>query len=215
MNLARLILPVLVTLAAPLASHAGTVYYLVTGQSSANTTIDSDHEMQWIASSMTAGCLVTSCTNYSVADFDATFDWSLGGGNFTIKTNGGTNGDITLSIWDGGVSGTLASPVGTLVDSVTVAAGTVSSSYTPTDFIFTTPVTILTGHHYTATLTSPTGTNGNQQYDIKGIDTLTINSSTDGGGTSLTPDVPEPSTGLMMLGSAAFALVAGYKRRNA
>ena len=208
----RLLFLGLLGLVAPTLCPAGTVYSLMTGQATANTTIDSGHEMEWVAPSLTASCLVTSCQVFTTSYFDPTFNWSLGGGNFTIKVGNGVSADITLNIWDGTPSGTLTSPTGTLVDTVTVSGSSVSSSYTPTAFTFATPVTILAGHHYTATLTSATGTTGNQQYFIKGINTLSI---VDSSGASLTDPsaIPEPSPILLMAGGLAL-LAANHLRKR-
>ena len=208
MTLSRLLLAGLSAIAVPFVASAGPVYYLVTAQSGANTTIDADHLTQWYPSTLAQSCIVQACANVTVADFAPTFDWQLGGGNFTIK-RGDTNQDsIILNIWDGVVSGTPAALTGTNVATVTLAAASVATQYTPTDFLFTTPVTLLTGHKYIATLTSVASTNGADQYFIKDPQVLQIQ---DSGGVVLTDTVPEPATWVLMAG---FFGLAGLARRK-
>jgi hypothetical protein len=211
MKMARLLIIALLPITIPTLCQASPVYFLITGQTAANTTIDSDHEMEWIAPTLspTTTCLVTNCQTFAVTQFDATFDWLLGGGTFTIKVGGGATDGITLRLWEGNVGGTLASPTGALLESAVVSASSVSSSYTPTSFLFLTAAAIQAGHHYVATLTSNTGTTGNAQYFIKGIDVLNIQDSNGGG---LTDPVPEPSTWAMMAGGIALALVSRLQR---
>ena len=206
----------LCALAVPTVAFATpTTYYLVTGQANANTTIDSDHLMQWLEPSSGQACLTNTCTSFVTSFFNPTFDWDLGGGNFTIKSNGPT-ADITLSLFDGTVTGAPGALGGTLVASTTVLGSSVTSTYTPTDFLFSGPVTLLTGHHYIAILSSTTGTNGADQYFIKGIDTLSIQSTTTGGGdTEILSDpeaVPEPGTWMMM--TSGIALVGLFRKRR-
>lgn len=205
----------LATFAAATLCPADTIYFLTTGQATANTTIDSGHEMEWVAPSLTTSCLMTTCQIFSTTAFDSMFDWSLGGGDFTIKAGNGVSAGITLSIWDGVPGGTLASPTGTLVDTVTLDGSSVSESYTPTAFTFATPVTILAGHHYTATLTSPTGTTGSQQYFIKGTDTLSIVDSSGTGLNGPPPSVPEPSSALLIATGLGLMTAGCFFRRGA
>ncbi|HXJ44594.1 MAG TPA: hypothetical protein VNH18_35230, partial [Bryobacteraceae bacterium] len=174
MRLSTIFLAGVLTVAAPFAASAGT-YYLVTGQSSANTTIDADHLMQWTEPSSSQTCLVSgrgaTCTSFTSAYFNPTFDWDLGGGDFTIKSNG-ADADITLSLFDGTVTGGPGGLTGSLIQSVTLASSALTNAYTATPFLFSTPATLLKDHHYIAILTSASSTGGNNQYDIKGIDTL-------------------------------------------
>lgn len=201
--------------AVPTLCPADTIYFLTTGQASANTTVDSGHEMEWVAPSLTASCLVTSCDTFSTNSFDSAFNWTLGGGEFTIKEGNAVSAGITFSIWDGAPGGTLAAPTGTLVDSVTISPINVPRSYTPTAFTFATPVTILAGHHYTATLTSQTGTTGSQQYFIKGIDTVGVLDSSGMALSDPSPSVPEPSS-ILMIASGLGLMAAAFssKRRH-
>lgn len=202
-----------------MASHAGTAYYLTTGQATANTTIDADHEMTWInpgTTGISQPCLVSTCTSWATSFFSPDFDWDLAGGIFQIKTNG-ANDDIYLNIWDvtnqaiGGSPDTLT---GTLVATADVAASAVTNSYSPVDFFFNSPVTLNAGDDYIATLTSDTGTNGSQQYDIKGINSLTIQDSTGGNGNPLQDPntaTPEPDT-VVMMAAGGLLIALGRKR---
>jgi hypothetical protein len=212
---------------APFAANAAGVYYLVTDQSNANTTIDKDHMMMWTAPDSGQGCLVTGnptpCAGVSSPYFSPTFDWALGGGSFVIKDNGAT-GNITLSVYEGIVSGNptagLTSTLG-LVDSVTLLPNQVTNQFTAIDFLFTNPVTLLSGHQYTVILSSATGGNGSNQYSIKGIESLSIQSSTTTTNetTTLAPpdpgpgpsEAPEPSTWFLMSGLVG---VAGFAKRR-
>ena len=216
MTLSKLFLAGMLTAAASFGASVGPTYYLVTGQSNANTTIDLDHLMEWTEPSSGQPCIVTGgpipCASFATTYFNPTFDWNLGGGDFTIKTNGAT-ADITLSLFDvtgGNVGGVPGALTGSLVTSATVVANTVSNAYTSTAFHFA-PVTLLTGRHYLAILTSATLTNGSNQYDIKGIDTLTIETVNQ---TPITDPgaVPEPATWLLM--SGFFGVAAFAKRKS-
>jgi hypothetical protein len=199
----------------PNLCHADPIYYLITGQANANTTIDAGHEMQWSAPSLTPGCFVANCSTYPITQFDSTFDWLLGGGSFVLKAGNSPTDDIMLRLWEGNVGGTLASPTGTLLRSAVVLSSSVSGSYTATDFVFPTAVTIQTGHHYILTLTSGTGEPGNEQYFVKGIDVLAMQDSLSGTGqvlTDPTAPAPEPATWTMMAAGGVLVLVSRLKR---
>jgi hypothetical protein len=220
MKLSQPLLTALAAIILPTFCQAGTLsYYLITGQANANTTIDSGHEMEWYAPSLTPSCLVTTCTTSPITQFDAAFDWSLGGGSFTMKVGNSPTDGITLTLWDGTVGGTLASPTGTMVASKTLPSSSVPGSYTAVDIVFDTPALIQTGHHYVLTLTSHTGQPGSEQYFIKGMDVLGIQDSLSGTGNPLSDSAggvgdqaPEPSTWAMMAGGVALVLVSRVKR---
>jgi hypothetical protein len=208
------------TVTVPFMCFGGPTYYLTTGQSNANTTVDADHEMEWVNPGSTQDCLVTNCQSFTVAAFTPTFNWDLGGGIFTIKVNGSPTDDIYFDLWDitdTAVTGTPDALSGVLVAQASVSSGAVDNSYTATDFFFETPVTLQIGESYIATLTSNTATHGSQQYFIKGIDALNIQDSTTGGGDSLSDPsndpagVPEPSCWATMAGGMLFVLTAVLK----
>lgn len=213
MKLSTILMVGVLLVAAPFVASAGPVYYLVTAQSGANTTIDADHLTQWFPGSLSQTCLVSSCADVTVADFAPSFDWLLGGGNFTIKRGVSNSASITLDLWDGLVGGTPGALTGTNLGRVTLAAGSVATSYTPTDFLFSTSVMMQTGHRYIATLTSVASTSGADQYFIKAPQVLTIQTSGDVPVLLAAPGgVPEPSTWVMMAGF--FGVAALAKRRN-
>jgi hypothetical protein len=131
-----------------------------------------------------------------------------------VKAGNSPTDDITLRLWEGNVGGTLASPTGSLLQSAVVLSSSFSGSYTATDFVFATPVTIQTGHHYLLTLTSGTGEPGSQQYFVKGIDVLAMQDSLSGTGNILSDPAaaPEPSTWAMMLAGGVLVLTSRLKR---
>ena len=216
MKLTRCLIFAISALIIPTLCQASPVYYLITGQANANTTIDVGHEMEWSAPSLTPSCFVANCSTYPITQFDSTFDWLLGGGSFMVKAGNSPTDDITLRLWEGNVGGTLASPTGTLLQSAVVLSSSVSGSYAATDFVFPTPVTIQSGHHYVLTLTSGTGQPGNEQYFVKGIDVLAMQDSLSGTGQILTDPTgaPEPSTWTMMVAGGALVLTSRLKRRG-
>ena len=132
-----------------------------------------------------------------------------------LKAGNSPTDDIMLRLWEGNVGGTLASPTGTLLRSAVVLSSSVSGSYTATEFVFPTAVTIQTGHHYILTLTSGTGEPGNEQYFVKGIDVLAMQDSLSGTGqvlTDPTAPAPEPATWTMMAAGGVLVLVSRLKR---
>ena len=137
-----------------------------------------------------------------------------------MKVGNSPTDGITLTLWDGTVGGTLDSPIGTVVESKTLSASSVSGSYTAVDIVFDTPALILANHSYLLTLTSETDQHGNQQYFIKGMDVLGIQDSLSGTGNLLPgsaggtggDQAPEPSTWAMMAGGGALVLLSRVKR---
>src|SRR5258707_493257 len=63
------------------ANATPTIYYLSTGQTGAQTQIDTFHSTTWA--------------------FTATSDWELGGGNFTMKDGSSTTDDVMLTVYEG------------------------------------------------------------------------------------------------------------------
>ena len=163
--------------------------------------------------------------------------FALGGGNFDMKEGTGTTGDITLSLWQGGLGGTEVAWVtwtaaefcaykASLSDNCQqlVAADPVPLYFTddhtapsalfPTDSNATgtvTPYSLILGDSYLAVLTSDASTQGSVQYFIKGPNQLTVADST---GTPLPPppDTPEPGTWLTMSTGLALSLIGLAKR---
>lgn len=211
----------LLLLALPSLAPAAS-FYLVTGQAAANTTIDSDHLMTWLDSGTSQPCLVSAgnCATFNSIYFAPTFNWDLGGGLFQIKRGVNSDVSITLDLWDVttlAVGGTPGALTGTNLATVTLAPAAVSTSYTATNFDFSSPATLLAGRKYVATLTSAVGTNGSEQYFIKGIDALNISSSNTGtGGTALAPldqpSVPEPSTWVSLVGGLGLVFFATRRK---
>jgi hypothetical protein len=181
----------------------------------ADTKVNSSAESDWYASSFTPNCLVGAgnCTSFAVTDFDtvSVAPYELGGGFFDIKESVNNTSTITLTLWDGNVGGTLAAPTGAiLVASVTLLAGSVGSSYTPTSFTFPTPFTLQAGHSYVATLTSSAPANAG--WFIKTPNSPPFYTLQDPNGNPPPPQVPEPATSAMVGG--ALVIVARLKRAN-
>lgn len=171
-------------------ARATPIYYLDTGQSNANTQLDATHTTTWA--------------------FTATSNFEFGGGNFTMKTNGGS-APVTLSVYQG------TSSAGTLLEAVSVQPGSFSSKYTSTAFNLQTVLDLVAGDTYFISLTTTTGTTGNNQYFIKGTDSSSIDDAHGNAlaGQSLTISaVPEPATlALMSMGVAGLTL--GRRRKAA
>ena len=190
---------------APAVSSANS-YFLLTSQTNANTTIDSADSDYFAPADLIAACTSPSCNPqvFTVGYFDVTFAWSLGGGVFSMKTNGAT-ADIVLSLID--------ATTNTRVAKASASSGSVSNNYSPVNLLFDTPYDLTIGHQYYATLTSDTGTSGSNQYFVKGAIGVTINSTTDGTGTILSNPVPEPSTTVnLLLGAALIGASIRWKR---
>jgi hypothetical protein len=214
----------------PTIAHAGTVYYLNTGIQGANPSIDVVDRTDWYSHNLGAPTVAgITFVSAEAADFDPAFNWSFGGGNFVMKEGSGTLGSITLSLWDGGLAGTL-------VDSITwttgdfcdfkASVGDGCQTYddnNPVPLYFTadgtksgalTPFTMVETHHYIAELTSDASTIGSAQYFIKAPTSFAVQNST---GDNLAPpsDIPEPGTWMLTAGAGALLLFAGTRRARA
>ncbi len=183
----------------PAASFADTIYYVSTGQSNANTTIDADHTSSWVFS--------------SPSNFD------LGGGKFVMKEGSGTSAPSTLSIWLGNIGDTLVASLSLTESAFCAQLAPHCGQYAEVDYFFETPVTLNGGSSYTVALSSSAGTNGSEQYFIKADDTTPLIIADAGGNVlpaEVTPDVPEPSTtGLYLVGLAGIVLYTNRKRLTA
>ena len=210
----------------PTVSHAGIVYYLNTGQTMSQPSIDSADTTDWYAPSLSAP--VTPGTAYvstSLMALDASFSWDLGGGNFDMKDGSGTVADITLSLWDGGLGGTEVASVtwtNTQFCANKAAQGDNCQQFNgsdPVPLYFTDnglatgalqPYTLQAGHSYLVELTSNADTIGSVQYFIKAPGVVTINDPN--GALLADPSVPEPASWTMLLTGGAM-LFAGIRRR--
>jgi hypothetical protein len=131
------------------APASAAVYYLKTGHTGAQTQADYLHPTTW--------------------SIDATSDWSLGGGDLTMKDGGqAVASDIIFSIYQGDDAST--APVATLdytVDDFCTAHGGNCHTFSSTPFHFATPYDIVSGGHYFVTLTSTAPDQQNKAYFIK------------------------------------------------
>jgi hypothetical protein len=237
MNIVRSAVVAAALLVVPIVSQAGpVVYYLNTGQTTAQPSIDTADETDWYGTSLGApvvnGIAFTS-TASSALD---RLSFVLGGGNFDMKEGSGTVGSITLSLWQGGLAGTevawvtwtaaefcaykasvsdgcqqlvAAHPVPLyFTDNHTAPAALFPSDAGATGVV--TPYTLDSNFSYIDILTSDASTAGNVQYFIKGPTDLTVANSA---GDPLAPSVPEPGTWLLTLaGGLALPIAARLKR---
>ena len=191
--------------------HAGTIYYVYSSQSGAQTQEDVNHTTVWYAPGITPPANSGSLhfKDVPLDDFDPTFDWSLGGFILDMKS-GGTNVDAVLTLWDGSIGGTP-------VTSVSVPGTSFSHSFALVDFTFSNAVTMEMGHQYIATLTSAANTTDG--YFIKPDSSLILNQLNGtgpqaGGIVANSAAVPEPGTVVLMATGVAGLLMALRKRRS-
>jgi uncharacterized repeat protein (TIGR01451 family) len=122
---------------------AQSTYYLWTGQTSAQTQIDTNHTSSW-------HIIVHSGS------------FAFGGGNFTMKAGSSASATVTLKLYQGSSTG------GTVLASVTQAASAVTGQFTPLAFAFSSVQTLTTGRYY-VTLTSTAPDVQSQAFFIKGV----------------------------------------------
>jgi hypothetical protein len=181
------------------APASATVYYLTTGHTGAQTQTDYLHTTTW--------------------SIDATSDWSLGGGNFTMKDGGQTASDIIFSIYQGNNAAT--APVATVdytVSAFCTAHGGNCQTFSSTPFHFATPYDIISGGHYFLTLRSTASDQQNQAYFIKDAGNFSF---MDGNSqilatpqlTSTVTDAPEPLS-LAVLGTGLIGLATTRRWRG-
>jgi hypothetical protein len=174
-------------------ASASPIYYLSTGQTGAQTQVDTAHTSTWLLT--------------------PNVDFSFAGGLFTMKAGGSVANDINLSIYLG------SDNTGTLLSSITLTstqfcAQAACGQFNTHPFLFTTAVPLTSGVTYFAALTSSAPNTQSQAYFIKS-DTSFIS---DLNGTAITPSpigqsttaTPEPTTmllcGLVLVG-------IGFKKR--
>src|SRR5438128_1265542 len=125
-----------------LPALAQSPYYIYTGQSSAQTQIDTSHTSSWYLH-VVSGPL------------------SLGGGNFTMKEGSSATADVTLTLYQG------SSTSGTVLATVTKTASSFTGQFNPVDFSFSSVQSLATGNYY-VTLTSTAPNTQSQAFFIKG-----------------------------------------------
>jgi PEP-CTERM motif len=173
-----------------------TTYYLTTGQSGAQTSIDAAASTTW--------------------SFTATSNWLLGGGNFVMKDGSTTSADITLSVYLGTNSGgTLVTTFDYSMAGFCTAHGGNCQSFKSTSFLFPSAVSIIQGDTYYIALTSTALTTGTGQYFIKGLNSVSIvdsnNDPLPGQTLTVVTSAPEPTT-LALMGTALLGLRALRRR---
>jgi len=184
---------ILCLLSLTVLGNAAPIYYLSTGQTGAQTQIDTAHTSSWL--------------------LDPNVDFSFAGGLFTMKAGGSVANPVTLSLYSG------SDATGTLLASVTFTSTNfclqaACGQFNTHQFLFTTPIALTAGSTYFATLTSSAPNTQSQAYFIKSDNSFV----SDLNGTAITPSpiggttssaTPEPTT--MLLCGLALAGIS-FKR---
>ena len=131
-----------ILLAALALPRASAQYFLYSGQSSAQTQIDVNHQSTWLLQ-LTSGTL------------------AFGGAKLTMKLGPSTVQNVTFSFYNG------TSTSGPLFRQVVLTPASLTQSFTETLYAFPSPVTLVPGYYY-ATLTSPAVDTQSTAYFIKG-----------------------------------------------
>ena len=201
----------------PALTHASAIY-ITTGQTGAQTQMDVNHDAVFDGT-LSLTCGLTACATGTVAYFDPTFNWDLAGGSFTMKDGSSTSADITFSLFD--AWGDLLSSVTYTNSEFCTAHGGNCQNFAQTKFTFSTPVTLVGGQQYYATLTSNAVDAQSTAYFIKGLDSMgfspnaPIDPDSPPGNDPPPPStagVPEPGSIWMMLGGAAS--IVAFRRRK-
>lgn len=162
------VIALLVGIAAWSPAGATAFNFVQTGQTTAQTQLDTAHS--------------------TVISFTASSAWTLAGGIFTIKDGPATVGTTTLSVYklvNGGTSSWLLESMTLTVAQFTALGG--SNNYSAVPYILPQPITFTTGLSYVVALTSTaSSSSSNQQYFIKGLSSTTLADAT--GGTATPPN---------------------------
>ena len=129
-------------------AHAQTPYLLWTGQTAAQTQIDTNHKSIWYINVLSSTVL-------------------FGGGNFTMKKGSSATDTVTLTLYQG------SNTSGTVLGSVTKAASAFTGQFNPVSFPFASNVTLTPGT-YLAVLSSSSPDQQSQAFFIKGYDNAII-----------------------------------------
>jgi hypothetical protein len=122
-------------------------YYLYTGQTQAQTQIDTNHTTAWLLT--------------------AASPWTLGGGRFVMKRGTATTGDISLVVRTGSSSGTE-------IARVTLSRASFTGSFTEVAFDFSSPLALQAGTSYYIAIESSAPDVQSEAYFIKGVRETTI-----------------------------------------
>jgi hypothetical protein len=220
----RYLLPTLCVMFCPFVSKAS-VYYLNTGQTGAQPSIDMADTTDWYSPSLgapsTGGITFVSTL---VSDFDPAFLWQFGGGDFDMKAGTSAAAGITLSLWDGGLSGSEVAWVTWTKTQFCTFKSSGCQQFDPADplpFYFTddhtatgnlTPYSMQVGHSYLVELTSDADTQGSAQYFIKAPAQFSIQDSSGG---TLAGATPEPASWILVASAAVIALYSRRKQHRA
>jgi hypothetical protein len=172
------------------ASAGGAPILVTTGHTGAQVQDDVDHTQHWTFS-------VTS----DVSD--------VAGGLFTMKDGPHTSENIEFDIYEG----TYGNPLGSDLLSAILGPSSFTQSYAPVQFIGGVPITLLSGHTYTAVLWSNAADSQSNAYFIKGgSDSLLSFTDPNGSPVPAPAPVPGVATGVPLpvgAPAAAIAIAAG------
>lgn len=208
-------------------------YYLQTGHTGSQTFINSGAATDWFSPAIGDPGGI-----YNGSELDAltpAFSWDLGGANVLIKESSNTSADITLELWDGGLSGTEVDWVSwtaaqvcdykvNLVGDACSSFGSSTSPASQVPLYFTDdhtatgnldPYALVAGDNYLVVVTS-TANNGNETYYIKFDSTANSITVTDTNGQApVDTATPEPSNFTTLISGLLMLAGMGYFRQQA